>query len=234
MSDKHLQTGDPKPAFDSTKKFRIYSMKFCPFAQRARLVAAAKGLKDFDIVNIKLRDDLPEWYPAINPARAVPAIEFPDGQTINQSLVISDLLDELYPEKQLQAKDPIKKAKQKLFVDKYGDTFIPSYYKHLRARTDETKAELLKNIADAEKYLVESKTKYFGGNEVGMLDFMLWPWIERLPTVCPLSAEVHPNLTNWFNLMQLDPAVKETAFSKEMHLKFYEGYLNAKPVYDFN
>ena len=33
MSSKHLQAGDPKPAFDDTKKFRIYSMKFCPFAQ---------------------------------------------------------------------------------------------------------------------------------------------------------------------------------------------------------
>ncbi|CAB4023474.1 glutathione S-transferase O1, partial [Paramuricea clavata] len=122
MSSKHLQTGDPKPAFDKTKKFRIYSMKFCPFAQRARLVATAKGLKDYDIVNIKLRDDLPEWYTAINPARAVPAIEFPDGRAINESLIVADLLDELYPENQLQPKDPIEKAKQKLFVEKQGET----------------------------------------------------------------------------------------------------------------
>jgi glutathione S-transferase len=67
-----------------------------------------------------------------------------------------------------------------------------------------------------------------------MLDFMVWPWFERLPVVYPLSADVHPNLTNWFNLMHKEPAVKETAFSKEIHLKFYEGYLNAKPVYDFD
>ena len=33
MPTKHLQAGDPKPAFDDTKKFRIYSMRFCPFAQ---------------------------------------------------------------------------------------------------------------------------------------------------------------------------------------------------------
>ena len=38
MSSKHLQTGDPKPAFDKTKKFRIYSMKFCPFAQVRNLL----------------------------------------------------------------------------------------------------------------------------------------------------------------------------------------------------
>ena len=33
MSSKHLQCGDKKPAFDNKKNFRIYSMKFCPFAQ---------------------------------------------------------------------------------------------------------------------------------------------------------------------------------------------------------
>ena len=60
--------------------------------QRPRLVVAAKGLKDFDIVNIKLRDNLPEWYPSINPFRKVPAIEFPDGDAIYESLVLCGML----------------------------------------------------------------------------------------------------------------------------------------------
>jgi glutathione S-transferase len=59
--------------------------------QRPRLVAAAKGLTDFDIVDIKLRDDLPEWFPSINPFRKVPAIEFPDGEAIYESIIISGM-----------------------------------------------------------------------------------------------------------------------------------------------
>ncbi|XP_028413579.1 glutathione S-transferase omega-1-like [Dendronephthya gigantea] len=232
MSSKHLQTGDPKPEFDKTKKFRIYSMRYCPFAQRARIVAAAKGLENYDIVNIKLRDDLPEWYLAINPARSVPSVEFPDGRTVNESLVVADLLDELYPEKQLQPKDPIEKAKQRVFVEKYGKTFIPPYYKHLRERTEETKADLAKSICEVEKYLADKKEKYFGGNQAGMLDFMVWPWFERLPTIYSLSADAYPCLANWFNLMQNEPGIKETAFSKEKHLKFYEGYLTGKLEYE--
>lgn len=74
---------------------------------------------------------------------------------------------------------------------------------------------------------------FLSGNEAGMLDFMVWPWFERLPMVYSLSAELHPNLANWLNLMHQEPAIKETARSKEDHLKFYEGYLNSKPVYDF-
>lgn len=53
-------------------------------------MASAKGLADYDIVNIKLRDDLPEWYTSINPLCKVPAIQFPDGEaTVYDSLIIS-------------------------------------------------------------------------------------------------------------------------------------------------
>ncbi|XP_028411102.1 glutathione S-transferase omega-1-like [Dendronephthya gigantea] len=234
MSSKHLQTGDSKPAFDSSKRFRIYSMRFCPFAQRPILVAAAKGL-NFDIVNIKLRKDLPEWYPSINPLCKVPAIEFPDGEPIYESLIVSDLLDDLYPEKQLHPKDPKEKAKQKIFIQSFGETLIPSFYKgrQEQEKTGKTSEEMVKNIANVEEYLAKQKSNFFGGDEAGMLDFMVWPWFERLPLFYTLSVDTHPNLTNWVNLMQNEPAVKETALSTENHLKFYEGYKNGQPDYDF-
>ena len=38
------------------------------------------------------------------------------------SLYCLDLLDELYPEKQLHPKDPREKAKQKLFLERFGET----------------------------------------------------------------------------------------------------------------
>ena len=59
--------------------------------QRPRLVVAAKGLSDYDVVNIALRNDLPEWYPSINPFRKAPAIEFPDGEAIYESLIVSGM-----------------------------------------------------------------------------------------------------------------------------------------------
>lgn len=74
---------------------------------------------------------------------------------------------------------------------------------------------------------------FLPGDEAGMLDFMVWPWFERLPLVYKLSVDAHPNLTNWINLMQNEPAVKETALSTENHLKFYEGYRNGQADYDF-
>jgi glutathione S-transferase len=71
------------------------------------------------------------------------------------------------------------------------------------------------------------------GDEAGMLDYMIWPWFERLPTMYTLSADTYPNLTDWFNRMQHEPAVKETLISKENHLKFYHGYRTGQVDYDF-
>lgn len=28
--------------------------------------------------------------------------------------------------------------------------------------------------------LVNRKTKYFGGNTVSMIDYLIWPWFERM------------------------------------------------------
>lgn len=44
---------------------RLYSMQFCPYAHRARLVLKAKEVPH-DIVNINLAEK-PEWYLNIHP-----------------------------------------------------------------------------------------------------------------------------------------------------------------------
>lgn len=70
------------------------------------------------------------------------------------------------------------------------------------------------------------------GDEAGMIDFMLWPWFERLPIWYPLSADVHPNLTNWVNLMKDETAVKERALPLDKYRQFYEGYIKGHLDYD--
>lgn len=41
---------------------------------------------------------------------------------IQRSFFCLDLLDDLYPKKQLNPKDPKEKARQKLFIDRFGNT----------------------------------------------------------------------------------------------------------------
>ena len=72
-----------------------------------------------DVVNIKL-SDRPEWYFERNPLGKVPAIETESGDCLYESLIISDYLDEMYPERPLQPKDPMQKAKDRIMVEHFS------------------------------------------------------------------------------------------------------------------
>jgi glutathione S-transferase len=75
-----------------------------------------------DIVNIKLSDK-PDWYFELNPLGKVPAIET-ESDCVYESLIIADYLDEKYPERPLQPKDPMQKAKDRILVEHFSRVSI--------------------------------------------------------------------------------------------------------------
>jgi len=77
----------------------------------------------YDVVNIKLSDK-PDWYFERNPLGKVPAIETESGDCLYESLIISDYLDEKYPERPLQPKDPMQKAKDKILLEHFSRVSI--------------------------------------------------------------------------------------------------------------
>ncbi|ROT85387.1 putative pyrimidodiazepine synthase-like [Penaeus vannamei] len=122
---------------------RCYSMRYCPFAQRTRLVLDVKG------------------------ARKVPALEI-DGETIFESDILCDYLDELYPEPALYPKDPWKKANDRVYVELLK-VYAPMY-KIYFAKGDKqviAKAfeEFLSGLDIFETELARRGTTYFGGRE---------------------------------------------------------------------
>lgn len=62
---RFLVLGSEKPP-KKEGVLRLYSMLYCPFAERARLVLKAKNLPH-DIVNINLQSK-PDWFLELNPA----------------------------------------------------------------------------------------------------------------------------------------------------------------------
>ena len=65
-----------------------------------------------------------------------------------------------------------------------------------------------------------------------MVDYMIWPFFERLPMVYELSSEMHPHLVNWYNKMTNVPSVKKIALPVEVYKKFYEAYNKGQANYD--
>ena len=65
-----------------------------------------------------------------------------------------------------------------------------------------------------------------------MVDYMIWPFFEHLPSLYDISSKIHPNINNWYKKMRCIPAVKKESLSTDVYKKFYEGYLKGQPEYD--
>jgi len=79
----------------------------------------------YEEVFINLSDE-PDWYLKKNPVGEVPLLEWIDRdskqtRSVPESLIVSDYLDNLYPEHRLHPSDPYLKAKQQVLVGRFGN-----------------------------------------------------------------------------------------------------------------
>lgn len=62
-----------------------------------------------------------------SPLGKVPCLELENGDTLYESLVIAEYLDEAYPEHRLFPADPLAKAKDKLLIERFNDVITTMY-----------------------------------------------------------------------------------------------------------
>ncbi|KAM3912885.1 glutathione S-transferase omega-1-like [Leptodactylus fuscus] len=226
-SQKSLAKGSAAPGPVPEGSIRLYSMRFCPFAQRARLVLAAKGIKH-EVVNINLKSK-PDWFLEKSPFGLVPSLETSDGKIIYESAVVCDYLDEAFPGVKLTPSDPYEKAQQKILLEHFSQV-TTAMYKILFAKRDnqdttELKAQFFEKFKKFEETLTKRNTRYFGGESVSMIDYMIWPHVERFIIFDVQEyLEQLPRVSVWHNLMLQDPAVKATFTEPETLLAFIKLY----------
>uniref|UniRef100_A0A8C5WDW4 Glutathione S-transferase omega n=1 Tax=Leptobrachium leishanense TaxID=445787 RepID=A0A8C5WDW4_9ANUR len=226
-SERSLRKGSSKPGPVPEGYVRLYDMRFCPYAHRPRLILLAKGIKH-EIVNINLINK-PEWYLEKNPSGLVPALELSTGDVITESLIVSEYLDEAYPGPKLTPSDPLQKAKQKIILEYIGQvtSLLVRLLKAKKSNQDltELKAEANVKLQKLNEILVNNKTPYFGGEDVSMSDYMIYPWFERavLFDVTEMLSQM-PNLKKWSDLMIQDPAVKQTFIAPDVYAGFSKLY----------
>ncbi|CAG2053371.1 unnamed protein product [Timema podura] len=212
-------------------KSRLYSMNFCPFAQRARIVCNVKKIPH-DIVNIDLKNK-PDWYFKIHPKGLVPALDL-EGQILVESLDIAEFLDEKFPDPPLYPADPEKKAKDKELIGKFGKV-VATWAAALYKKDGKTNQERFQSINDVllemETELEERGTTFYGGDAPGMVDYMIWPWVERARVPSLIDGEDFDfpkdklsKLVVWKNEMKERKVVKDTITDPQIQATFYKGY----------
>lgn len=235
---KHLDTNSECPEKKSDT-ITIFNMRFCPFAQRAILVSNAKNIQ-YDLIHINLSKK-PKWFLEKNPLGKVPTIQIGDD-IIYESLPVCDFLDSNFPGIQLNPLTPLERAKDKMILARYDST-IGLYYKLLFSKTDrvDISNQLRDSLKIFETEMNQRGTKYFNGNDrPGMLDYMIWPWIERINVFPRLFTEVSeiipkndfPKFNIWIENMVSDAAVEAYFLETEKHLNFYMGYKDGNADYD--
>uniref|UniRef100_A0A2K6LF00 Glutathione S-transferase omega n=1 Tax=Rhinopithecus bieti TaxID=61621 RepID=A0A2K6LF00_RHIBE len=197
-SARSLGKGSAPPGPVPEGSIRVYSMRFCPFAERTLLVLKAKGIRH-EVININLKNK-PEWFFKKNPFGLVPVLENSQGQLIYESPITCEYLDEAYPGKKLLPDDPYEKACQKMILELFS------------------------------KVLTNKKTTFFGGNSISMIDYLIWPWFERLEAMTLHECVDHtPKLKLWMAAMKKDPTVSALLISEKDWQGFLELYVQNSP-----
>ncbi|NXL04418.1 GSTO1 transferase, partial [Mesembrinibis cayennensis] len=136
-----LSSGSAAPGPVPEGVIRLYSMRFCPFAQRARLVLRSKGISH-EVININLKNK-PDWFFEKNPFGLVPVLETSKGQLIYESPITCEYLDEAFPGKKLMPSDPYERAFQKMLLEHFSK-ITPLVFKYFVAVKDGQDATALK------------------------------------------------------------------------------------------
>ncbi|XP_041986189.1 uncharacterized protein LOC121738292 [Aricia agestis] len=237
MSEKHLQTGDALPGYNG--KLRVFAMRFCPYAERTVLVLNAKNIP-YDIVFINL-DNKPEWIFTYSPKGTVPALEYEQGKGIFDSTIVNVYLDEKYPETPLQSTDPLRRAQDKMIVELFAGA--QSAYYTAAFNSQALQPSMVENYHKAldllQKELQSRGTKFLHGDEPGLVDYTIWPFLERfeaLPLLgkpeFAIESPKYDALIAYMSAMKNVPSVKQYCLSPDTHAKFTESRVKGDPNYN--
>ena len=182
----------------------LYSAARCPYAARARICLAEKGL-DHEVVEIDL-SDRPDWIYEKNPTGRVPVIE-EDGWALPESAVIMEFLEDRYPEPALLPADPADRAFVRLLIFRDAD-FTDPYYALRRGEDgagEEFAAALMQlNVALGER-------AFLGGAEYGLADIAYVPWLLRARDMLGVDLGRFPFLSAWLTRLEERPAIAAEA-----------------------
>ena len=183
----------------------LYNAARCPYAARARIVLAEKGL-EVETVEIDL-SDRPAWLYEKNPAGRVPVIEEDGGDPLPESTVIMEFLEERYPEPALLPSDPADRAAVRLLIIRDKDLTDPYYA--LRREEDGAAKQFDAALAKLDVRLYDRD--YLGGAEYSLADIALVPWVLRARDMLGVELSGYPSLGAWLARLEERPAIAAEA-----------------------
>ncbi|KAI9066262.1 glutathione transferase omega class [Trametes sanguinea] len=190
-----------------TEQITFYTAEYSPFAQRVHIALEDASAK-YTIHKFEQRGGKPEWYSQVNPLRKVPAITFggpvvpadqpsPESVKLIESAAILEFLADVFPEANLLPKDPILRAKARIFAEVYRN------YVHDEFRDAFFLAKPIEGIVTAlEKLQRLLPPSGFAVGEWSIADIMVAPALARMMLFLRVGLGAYTK-ENWARLGEI-------------------------------
>jgi glutathione S-transferase len=194
----------PTRKMTQSSTLEIHGRQACPFAWRARLVAAEKQLA-FRWIPFDVTD--PDPRASANPERKSPLIIDGDFRLI-ESEVIAWYLDERYSGPSLTPTDPQARAQLRLQLVEL-ESLKPSGPPSV-PMTQEAVDRIRKVMLKLDAHLADGRA-FLGGNAPSLVDLLLWPMLAALDARGVTLTEQTPNALAWWARAQARESYRTTS-----------------------
>ena len=188
-------------------RVKLYNTQRCPYARRTRMVLHEKGV-DFETYEVDLANKSEEFL-AASPTGKVPVIVV-DGDSIYESNVVNQYIDEVTDEPKLMPRDPKRRAHARILIVFADIDFFPAVFVASvgceRGFSEERISEALRNLKGALRRLEgRLKDRDYLADEFSLADiahagnFLRMRQLEEWGEV---SLDEYPSVAAWMERLE--------------------------------
>ena len=188
----------------------------------------------FELTEVDLRNK-PDWFLAVSPYGKVPVI-VDDGQTIYESAIINEYLDEKYISIPMMPEEPVERAKARIWMDYCTNKYLTLSRKLLvdhgnEELQTENKKRMKESLIYIEKECFEKNANgpFWLGNNISLVDLHYAPFFERFGAFKELFGVEWPEecikISNWWSAIQKRDSYKMTVLPTEEHVDLYRSIM---------
>lgn len=209
----------------------LFTAPLCPFAHRARLVIAEKGLAATEVA-IDLQDK-PAWFLEAAPRGEVPLLRH-QGHCVWGASAIAEYLEEVFPDRPLLPRVPAARARARAWINVADTSLYATTKAMLHSANPGFRMQCALRLEDELRFIQhrafgqgKRDGRYWFGAALSLTDLAFFPWFEQLAVLerfCGFRwpPECH-GLRHWVEAVAARDAVRAIATSAEAYLAAYGG-----------
>jgi glutathione S-transferase len=196
-------------------KPKLYNTQRCPYARRTRIALLEKGI-DFDVHEVDLENKSEEFLKA-SPTGKVPVVVV-DGDSIYESNVVNQYLDEVAEGLRLMPQDPKRRAYARIWMafadtDFFPPLFVASVGRE-RGFSEERISEALEKLKTAlDKLEQQLKGRDYLAEEYSLADIAHagnFVRLRELEQRGGISLDGYPSVAAWMERIESRESYKAT------------------------